>query len=488
MKKAVTFILLSLIVLAGLWFRLKGISTNHSFWADEAYISSVSRDQAQGKINFIQAIKTPGVSYQPLNMLLTAVSFKLLGTSEWAARIPVVLFGSLGIIFAYLVAKKLSDENGGLLAAFLYAFSQLNLAHSTQAKPYAILETLFLVSIYLLIRISESKKKNLGLHIANIIVLSAATLFHLIGVFFWIPYLVYIFPRIKSKLLIFIGLIIAVFVFRLWPSIVDFFQPYQGKYIFIFNNTTYLRELLWRNYAFIFLPAVFGILISWKKNKSIILGVIFWALTLLFFWNFRSYSHNIRYLISLFGLIFVFFGIFWAKVGEKLLNNKSWLSCLLVAGMIYLGGYKIIRKPAIYYTPNADLYGDVQIADYKTMYQQIEEKFPDLEERAIFNDLIDTQRWYLKKQASAYFTKGFGNDKPEKHMVDGAPVFKTLNQFLLEKSKYKKGILIVEDWESFLPEDIKQYAKKNMKRVIRIEGLSQAAGDNWPLEVYSWDN
>ncbi len=486
MFKKLSYVFLIVIVVAGFWFRLKGISTNHSFWADEAYISSVSRDLAQGKMNFIQAIKTPGVSYQPLSMLLTAVGFKLFGISEWAARIPVVFFGALGIIFAYLVTKKLSDENGGLLAAFLYAFSQLNLANSTQAKPYTILETLFLVSIYLLIRISESKKKNLSLHIINIIVLSAATLFHLIGVFFWIPYFVYIFPKIKNKFIIFIGVIIATFVFNLWPSVIDFFKPFQGKYIFIFNNTTYLRELLWRNYAFIFLPATFGILISWKKNKSLISGIIIWSLTLLFFWNFRSYSHNIRYLVSFFGIIFVFFAVFWAKVGEKLLSNKSWLSCLLVAGMIYLGGYKIIRKPADYYTPNADLYGDVQIADYKTMYKQIEKKFPDLSERAIFNDLIDTERWYLKQQATAYFMKGFGNDKPEKHPADGKTIYKTLNQFLLEKSKHEKGLLIVEDWESFLPEDIKQYAKKNMKRVIRIEGLPQAAGDNWPLEVYEW--
>jgi hypothetical protein len=410
----------------------------------------------------------------------------LFGISEWAARIPVVFFGALGIIFAYLVTKKLSDENGGLLAAFLYAFSQLNLANSTQAKPYAILESLSLLPIYLLILLSEKKKKSLGFQVTIIIVLSFATLTHLIGVFFWIPYCVYIFPKIKNKLILFIGIVIAIFVFNLWPSVLDFLKPYHGKYIVIFNNTTYLRELLWRNYAFIFLPAVFGLLSIWKKNKPIALGIITWVLVLLFFWNFRSYSHNIRYLISLFGIIFVFFGVFWSKVGEKILGNKSWLSCLLVAGMIYLGGYKIIRKPAVYYTPNADLYGDVQIADYKNMYKQIEEKFPDLSERAIFNDLIDTERWYLKQQVTAYFMKGFGNNKPEKHPADGKTIYKTLNQFLLEKSKHEKGLLIVEDWESFLPEDIKQYAKKNMTRVIRVEGLPQAQGDNWPLEVYEW--
>ena len=53
-------------------------------------------------------------------------------------------------------------------------------------------------------------------------------------------------------------------------------------------------------------------------------------------------------------------------------------------------------------------------------------------------------------------------------------------------SQNPKGIFIVEDWESFLPEDIKQYARKNLKREIRIESLEVAKDDPWPLEVYTW--
>lgn len=474
MKKAFTFILLALIVVAGLWFRLKGISTNHSFWADEAYISSVSRDLVTGKISILKAIKMPGVSYQPFNMLLTAISFQLFGISEWSARLPIVIFGTLGIVFAYLVAKKLSDESGGLLAAFLYAFSQLNIANAIQAKPYAVLETLFLLAVYLLLLLSENKKKNLCLHILIIFILSIATLIHLIGIFFWIPYLIFIVIKIKKKWLIPIGLIIFISAFNLWTSVFGLFKFNEGKYLFVYNNITYTRELLWKNYAFLLLPAIFGLAVCWKKNKLLILETIIWLATLTFFWTFRSYSHNIRYLISFFGVIFVFFGVFWSKVGEKLIDNKSWLSCLLVAGFLYVGGYKIVRKPAIYYTPNADLYGDVQIADYKTAFALIKQKMPDYKDIAIFNDIPDAQRWYLDKQPTIFFAKGSKNS--------------TLEQFLIEKAKYNKGLLIVEDWESLLPEDIKQYAKKNMTRVIRVEGLPEAQGDNWPLEVYSWEN
>ena len=54
------------------------------------------------------------------------------------------------------------------------------------------------------------------------------------------------------------------------------------------------------------------------------------------------------------------------------------------------------------------------------------------------------------------------------------------------KNQSTKGILIVEDWDSLLPDDIKNYAKKNLKREFRVESLPQAKDDPWPIEIYSW--
>jgi len=50
----------------------------------------------------------------------------------------------------------------------------------------------------------------------------------------------------------------------------------------------------------------------------------------------------------------------------------------------------------------------------------------------------------------------------------------------------QKGLIIVEDWESILPEDIKQYAKKNLKLEYRVENLGVSPTDKWPIEIYSW--
>ncbi len=500
-KKFLVYSLLAFIVLAGLIFRIKGIQSNHSFWADEAYISVVARNIALGKMNVFEAIKLGGASYQPLYVLLTTISFVFLGPSEFTARLPVVLLGTLGIIFAFLVAKKLSNNSGGLLAAFVYAFSQLNLAHSTQAKPYAVIETLILAELFLILSFKQAKDKKI-FHVLTIFISIVSTFIHLIGITAWIPYFIYIFLQYGKQLAVKIRnpkfliqslsiIVLAFYAFRIKSVVDTFLKASPTNIFFSYNNITYFRELLWKNYSFIVLPAIFGLLITFKKRRILTIGIIAWLITVAYLWNFKSYSHNIRYLIPFFGVLFVYFGAFWGIVGEKLLSNRSWVACLVVAALLFLGGYKIARKPNIYYSPNTDLYGDVQIADYKTAFETIVKKYPNTDKYVIFNDIPDAQMWYLNnKFPEALFTKynviGLKYGEITTHQIVKKPIFTSLDQFKKQIKKYNQGLLIVEDWESILPEEIKQYAKKNMKLEFRIEGLPQAQGDNWPIEVYSW--
>ncbi len=495
LKHSIPYVLLLVIVIAGFLFRLKGIQDNHSFWADEAFAASLGRDIVTARRTPFEAMKL--LNYQPLHVLTTAASMKFFGLNEFAARLPVVLFGALGIIVAFLLAKKLSDEYGGLLAAFLYAFSQLNLAHHTQAKPNAAIQTILLFNLYLLTFLKK-RENNYYLHGFIIILSSIATLFHFLGILVFIPYFIFLLRKINLRratfnvknLVIFLSfsaIFLTVFFFASGTNRVnDFFQPGGFKILFYYNNITYLRELLWKNYAFIVLPAILGFLATYKKNRTLTTAVIVWIFVLLYFWTFRAFR-NIRYLLPLFGILIVYFAVFWSQVGEKVLERKSWLVCLVVAVLMYAGGYKIVRMQSSYYNPNQDLYGDIQIADYKTAFSLIKERFPDLSQRAIFNDWYEAQSWYLpQKKVDAYFL--VGTEKPYHQTIDNAPVYGRLQDFLKEKNKYKKGALIVEDWQSLLPEEIKQYAKKNMKLEFRVESLPQAKDDPWPIEVYRWDN
>lgn len=497
-KRFIPYILLALITVGGLFFRLKGISTNHSFWSDEAYVAAVARNFIISKISLMNALRLPGIQYQPLHFLIISLSLKLFGISEFSARLPTVIFSTVSIIIAFLLASRLSDEWGGVLAAFMMSCSQLILANATQAKPYIGLQCILLLVTYLILLLSKKTydKSYYLIHILIIITLMVGTLLHISGMLIWLIYLSsLLFKNNKALKELFnkpqfiISLLVSILITLAFVSktyvMANIIHPGNSQFI-IGNNTTYLRELLWRNYAFITLPALFGMAVAYRKYKNIVCTVLYLSIILLL-WNFRLHTHNIRYLVPLFGLIFVFFGVFWSEVGTQLFNKKSWAVCITVIILIFLGGYKVIRKPSTYYTPNADFFADIQIADYKTAFSDLKKKYPDLKEVAIFNDWHEAQLWYLPdKPVTAYFMKGNFSKKPEPHIYDHTMIYGSLNQFLKEKNKYRKGLLIVEDWESIMPEEIKQYAKKNMKREIRVEGLPQAAGDNWPIEIYSW--
>jgi len=493
-SKHLPYLILTGIIILGFIFRLRGISTDHAFWADEAYIASLSRDLVQGKIGITELYSFAGGSYQPLQVVVMTLSFLLFGISEWSARIPSVIFGTIGILFAYLVAKKFSNSAGGLLAAFLYAFAELNLAYATQARSYAALTAIILAIVYCLQLLSQKdlpRKKQILLHVGVLVLSFSAWLFHIVASLFFVLYGGFILIHYRKSLLSFakkhliwtalgiLGILLFIYVSQAYQYLLNLSSSKV-------NNVTYLRELFARQYLFLILPSIFGLLLSYKKYIATAFGIGVWGIALIFLWTFFKPSHNIRYILPLFAILYVFSAVFWSRVGEKLFSKQSGLICGIVAVLMLTGGYKIARKPSLYYSPNADLYADVQNANYKDAFAFIEKKYPNYQDMIIFNDIIDAQRWYLteKSDADAYFAKHAIPARP--HVVNNVMEYGTLKEFLNEQSKYKQGLLIVEDWESILPEEIKQYAKKNMKLEYRVESLDVSPTDKWPIEIYSW--
>lgn len=81
---------------------------------------------------------------------VTAVVFAFLGESEFSARLPCTIFGSLSVLMVYLLASKLYDGKVGLLSAFLLAISSFAVRHDQWwAKWDTPLTFLVLFSAYL---------------------------------------------------------------------------------------------------------------------------------------------------------------------------------------------------------------------------------------------------------------------------------------------------------------------------------------------------
>lgn len=438
---------------------------NYSFWADEAYIAGIASQLAAGKYSLSQVFNA--LSYQKLHILVITAFFKLFGVSEMTARLPSMVAFFIGIIVIFFLAKKLSNIYGGLLSAFLYVFSHLNLAYATQAKPYAAIETILLIILYLL----TNKKIN---HLLIIFLLIVAALLHSIGVFLWIIYFIYIiktfkrsnFETLKKPLNILIFLIFMVISI---PMVISFIK---GNSFFPYNHLYQSIKLFAYKYSFISLSAFFGFIWLFKKNKTISIALLIYSLVVFIMATFQQYIFNIRYVLFLFGIIFLYFGIFWTKVGEYYMPKRKWLIPIVVMILLYAAGYKIVRLPQAYYNPNIDKYGDVQIANYKDFYAQLKRRFPDYKKLYVINDTSDAENWYFGRYSNIYFMKF----TPKGTLADFKKVI----------TQHSQGLLIMEDWESFLPEDIKQYAKKNLKMELRVESLKEAPDDPWPLALYSW--
>jgi len=327
-------------------------------------------------------------------------------------------------------------------------------------------------------------KQKLLIHAVILAGASIAIFYHPLGIICLVFYLTYTLPGFYSWLKklptiyifsLVLGLtFIAFYLFDLGVIISLFFRP-------TVNNFTYLREFFWRQYAFLTLPAIFGLALI--KDKKSILSLALSTLPVLIMWLFFQESKNLRYLLPLIGLLIVKFGIFWTKVSFSLYKGSA-VVCLFVALLIYAGGYKVVRKPAVYYTPNADFFADVQNADYKVFYKKIYEQFPDFDNIPYFTNGFDHGSWYTFHLPSAIFMKT--NLPPFQHDYYSVMIYPSQEYFLQEQEKYPRGLVIIEDWQSLMPDDVKGYIKKNLKLEFRVESMAVAQEEKWPLELYSW--
>jgi len=149
MKKNKELLILGLILLLALGLRVYKIAeVPPSLFGDEvdtgyqAYsILKTGRDYFGKKwpIHF----QSYGDWRMPLYIYLLAPSIHFLGLNELAVRLPAAIFGTLGVLMAFLLAKKITnDEKVALVAAFLLSISPWHLQFSRGAFE-AILLTVF---------------------------------------------------------------------------------------------------------------------------------------------------------------------------------------------------------------------------------------------------------------------------------------------------------------------------------------------------------
>ena len=125
--------------------------TTEARYAEIARLMVVSGDWIMPQIE-------PGVPFwgkPPLSIWLTAASFKLLGFSEFAARLPAFLLTLVTAVLTFRIGKKLYSEKAALAACVILVTSMLGFVASGAVMTDAALmfaTTLSLVSFCLTVR------------------------------------------------------------------------------------------------------------------------------------------------------------------------------------------------------------------------------------------------------------------------------------------------------------------------------------------------
>lgn len=152
---------LAFLVLAGLILRVWGLGVQ-SMWFDEA----LTANAAKGLLQTGKPVMPSGSLYWwgITSTLLSAVSAKILGFTDFALRLPHAVLGAATIPLVYLLGKDLFDQQVGIIAATFVTFLTWEIAWSRQARMYPLMQFLYTASIIMIYRVEKQfDLKNLGL-------------------------------------------------------------------------------------------------------------------------------------------------------------------------------------------------------------------------------------------------------------------------------------------------------------------------------------
>src|SRR5215211_3079568 len=136
------------IVLLGALLRLVGLGSR-SLWLDEG----AEYDVIRGSLGHVFDRIVDRESTPPLSYLYEWACAKVIGTSEFALRLPFALLGIALVPVMYLAARALGGgRRAGLIAAALTACNPMLVWHAQDARAYTPLALLLAGTILALAR------------------------------------------------------------------------------------------------------------------------------------------------------------------------------------------------------------------------------------------------------------------------------------------------------------------------------------------------
>src|SRR5207244_660308 len=102
---------------------------------------------------------TPFEKHNITTHFLIAGSFKLFGFTEFSARLPFALIGSLIPLVVFLLTQLFTDNITGIAAALFATFSYFEITWSRQARGYVLIQLLILLTTLFYFKMLQDKKQ-----------------------------------------------------------------------------------------------------------------------------------------------------------------------------------------------------------------------------------------------------------------------------------------------------------------------------------------
>lgn len=156
MKNKKVLILLSLIILLGIFLRVYNID-EESFWIDEAATVYTTQQSPSDIIQDIYVTTKHAPEYYdsggtpPFYFLVANYWTQFMGLSEAKLRLLSAIFGTISIFMIFIIGRMLFNSNVGLVAAFIMSINFMHINYSQEARTYSLIIFLALLTVYFLL-------------------------------------------------------------------------------------------------------------------------------------------------------------------------------------------------------------------------------------------------------------------------------------------------------------------------------------------------
>src|SRR6266404_3465570 len=199
-------------------------------------------------VPFPLAFRAFGEYKQPVYAYLDVLSFDLFGLNAFAVRFPSAFFGSISIIFVYLMTYELFKKykfakNLALLAMIFYAISPWSIQFSRVAFEANVALALTIVAVWLFLKGLSLRNKWYFYGATIVLCFSELTYISLklIGPFLFISLLIYGFAYLKKERIT-LSIILVLFILGSGIGYLNSNSLARGKDVLFTNQQTQLLQ------------------------------------------------------------------------------------------------------------------------------------------------------------------------------------------------------------------------------------------------------